>query len=125
MLPLLDLIVVQYRMHAPGKGIIRRISQISEVSRMEDQPLLGELFIWKKEEDKIVKTATPSHILEKIADRTAKTKKEVMKEIKIRQKILEWMNLKDIHSIEEVEEIVHAYYYTPTEILEQVSEELE
>jgi len=124
MLPLLDLIVVQYRMHAPGKGIIRRITQISEVSRMDDQTLLGDLFVWKKEEDAIKQTSTPSHILEKIADRIAKTKKEVMKEIKIRQRVIEWMTLNGIHSSSEVQEIIHRYYYTSTELLEQISEEL-
>ncbi len=124
MLPLLDLIIVQYRMHAPGKGIIRRVVQVSEVSRMEDQTLLGDLFSWKKGEDEIKKTATPSHIIEKLADRIAKTKKDVMKEIKIRQRIIEWMDLTGIHSNSEVEEIVQNYYYNPTEILQRVSEEL-
>ncbi len=124
MLPLLDLILVQYRMHAPGKGIIRRVVQLSEVSRMDDQTLLGDLFIWKKEDDLIQRTSTPSHIIEKLADATAKTKKNVMKEIKIRERIIEWMTLSGIHSNKTVEEIVQKYYYNPTEVLEQVSEEL-
>jgi flagellar protein FlaI len=124
MLPLLDLIVVQYRMHAPGKGIIRRITQVSEVTRMDDQTLLGDLFLWKKEEDKIQKTTTPSHILEDIAEKVARTKKDVIKEIKVRQKILEWMIYKGISDNLKVEEIVHRYYYFPTEVLERVSEEL-
>ncbi|MFH1663356.1 MAG: ATPase, T2SS/T4P/T4SS family [archaeon] len=124
MLPLLDLIVVQYRMHAPGKGVIRRITQICEVSRMDEQTLLGELFVWRKEEDTIKQTSTPAHILEKIADRAAKTKKDVMKEIKIRQRILEWMTLNGIHLNADVQNIIQKYYYNSTELLEQVSEEL-
>jgi len=124
MLPLLDLIVVQYRMHLPGKGIIRRVSQVSEVTRMEEQTLLGDLFIWDKNEDKLKRTTTPSHILEELAEKTARTKKDVMKEIKIRERILEWILLKGLSSNEAIEEITHKYYYNPTEILEQVSEEL-
>ncbi len=124
MLPLLDVIVVQYRMHAPGKGIIRRIAQINEVSRMDEQTLLGELFVWKKEDDIIEKTNTPSHILEKIAGLTAKTKREVMKEIQIRQRVIEWMTLSGINANPDVEKIIQKYYYAPSEILEKVSNEL-
>lgn len=124
MLSLLDLIMVQYRMHAPGKGIIRRVVQVSEVSRMDDQTLLGDLFTWKKEEDLIQRTSTPSHIIEQLADAAARTKREVMKEIKVRQRVIEWMSLSGIHSNEEVEQMVQNYYYNPTEVLEQVSEEL-
>jgi len=124
MLPLLDLIIVQYRMHAPGKGIIRRVVQMSEVSRMDDQVLLGDLFLWKKEEDLIQRTSTPSHIIEKLADAAARTKKDVMKEIKVRERIIEWMSLSGIHGNEDVENMVQKYYYNPTEVLEQVSEEL-
>ncbi|MBU2477387.1 Flp pilus assembly complex ATPase component TadA, partial [Candidatus Micrarchaeota archaeon] len=124
MLPLLDLILVQFRLHFPGKGIIRRVVQVSEVSRMEDQTLLGDLFLWKKEEDLIQKTTTPSHILEKLADRSAKTKRDVMKEIKIRQRILEWAVLNNVSLASDLEEIIHNYYYNPTEVLERVSEEL-
>ncbi|MFH1545453.1 MAG: ATPase, T2SS/T4P/T4SS family [archaeon] len=124
MIPLLDLLVVQYRMYLKDKGIIRRIAQITEISRMEDTVLLGEVYTWRREEDTLRKTDVPSHIIEKLAQETGKTKREVFKEIEIRERILEWMVRKRIRSNPEVEKVIQEYYYNPTSVLERVSEEL-
>ena len=124
MLPLLDLALIQIKMYSKEKGIIRRVSQVLEISRMEDKTLLAELFLWHRERDKIEKTDIPSHALEVLAERTSRTKKEVMREMKIREKILEWMLEKGIRSSPEVEEIIQKYYMEPESILEKVSNEL-
>jgi len=124
MIPLLDLLVVQYRIYSKDKGIIRRISQISEISRMEDTILLGEIYTWNREKDLLERTDIPAHVMEVLADATNHTKKDVMKEIKIRQKILEWMLASNIRTNPEVEKIIQEYYYNPTSILEKVSVDL-
>jgi flagellar protein FlaI len=124
MIPLLDLIVTQQRINTRDKGMIRRVSTISEVGRMEDKALLGDLFVWDQEKDVLKRTDIPSRVIEVLAEKTLNTKKEILKEMKVREKILEWMLLKGIKKTPEVEKTIQSYYFEPTSLLERVSEEL-
>jgi len=124
MIPLLDLIVVQYRMYIKGKGILRRIAQVSEVASMEKQALLSNVFEWNRSVDKIVKTDIPSHIMEKLADKTMRTKKEISREIDVRKKVFDWMLANNIHSTPDVETVIQRYYYDAETILERVAADL-
>ena len=121
---LLDLIVVQYRMYVKGKGILRRVAQVSEVSQMEHQPLLSNVFEWDRKDDIVKRTDVPSRIIEILADKTLRTKKEITREINVRKKILQWMMKNNIRTNQEVETIIQRYYYDPESILEKVASEL-
>jgi flagellar protein FlaI len=124
MLPLLNLILIQHRMYIRGKGIIRRVAQVLEVGRMEEKPLLAELYRWNIDKDTIERTDIPSRVIELLAEKTTATKKAVLREMKVRQKVLEWMLSQNIKSMPEVEKIIQQYYYDPTPLLETVSEDL-
>jgi len=124
MIGLLDLIVVQYRMYIKGKGILRRIAQVSEVSQMGHQPLLSTIYEWDRKDDIVKRTDVPSRIIETLAEKTLRTKKEVMREINVRRRILQWMKKNNIRSNEDVETIIQRYYYDPESILEKVATEL-
>jgi len=121
MLPLLDLIVVQYRQYIKDKGLIRRVAQITEVSRMNDQVLLSNIFEWDRIKDNVRKTDVPARVLETLAEKAGVTKKEIMREISIRQKILEWMLDNGIRTQIEVEKIIQGYYYNPKYVLEKIA----
>ena len=121
---LLDLIIVQYRMYIKGKGILRRIAQVTEVSQMERQPLLSNIFEWDRKDDIVKRTDVPSRIIETLADKTLRTKKEITREINVRKKILQWMQKNNIRTNHEVETIIQRYYYDPEAILEKVASEL-
>lgn len=124
MLPLLDLIVVQYRQYQRDVGIIRRISQVTEISRMNDQVLLSNVFEWDPAKDVIKRTDVPSRVVEVLAEKSGNSKKDVMRELAVRQRILEWMIQKNITTTKEVEKIIQGYYYNPKVILEKVTEGL-
>ncbi len=123
MLPMLNLIVVQDRRYTKDRGLIRRVSHVAELARMEDQVLMSNLYEWDPIKDKIGRTKTPSRIIERMAERTNRTKKEVMEEITVRQAILEWMIKKEITSAPEVEKVIQEYYYSPAKIIDAVSRE--
>ncbi len=120
MLPLLDLILVQSKYYIRGKGIIRRINQITELTSLEGKPLLANIFEWDKKNDEIKRTNIPSHTIELLAERTAKTKKEVLQEIGIRKRILNWLLEHNVTSTPKVETIIQKYYHNPEEILQEV-----
>ncbi|MBS3058672.1 MAG: CpaF family protein [Candidatus Diapherotrites archaeon] len=121
MLPLLDLIVVQYRQYVKDKGMIRRISQVAEISRMDEKVLLSNIFEWDRSNDLVKKTDVPARVLETLAERAGITKKELMREIAVRQKILEWMLENNIREQAEVEKIIQGYYFNPKYILEKIT----
>lgn len=124
MLPLLDLIVVQYRQYQRDVGIIRRISQVTEISRMNEQVLLSNVFEWDPAKDTIKRTDVPSRVIEVLADKSGNTKKDVMRELAVRQRILEWMLQQNISNTKDVEKVIQGYYYNPKVILEKVTEGL-
>lgn len=125
MIPLLDLMVVQYRMYVRGKGILRRIAQVAEVTQMEGKPLISNVYEWDRSEDIIKRSDVPSHTLDVLASKTMKSKKEIIKEINVRKRILEWMMMNNIRSNPEVETIIQRYYYEPETILEKVVFDME
>ncbi len=123
LLPLLDLIVVQYRIYVKGQGIQRRMICVSEVSSMERQALLSNVYEWDRKSDSIRRTDVPSSILEDLANKVLRSKKEVEQEMKIRKSILDWMVRNNMHSYSEVEKIIQQYYYSPEMLLQKVLSE--
>ncbi len=120
MLPLLDLIIVQKRIFSRQRGMLRRVSQVAEVTRMEDQVLLANLFEWDMVKDELKKTDVPSHLIEVLAEKTSQSKKEVMKEIAVRQKIIDFLIQKNITNIADVQNIVQQYYQNPEQVIKLV-----
>ena len=120
MLPLLNLIIVTKRVHH-DEGINRRIAQIAEVTHMESQVLLGNVFELDLKTERVKLTDIPSHVLEILADKTGLSKKDIKREIVVRKKILEWMVKNGIRRNHEVEETVQLYYRNPSKVLTQVS----
>ena len=124
MLPLLDVIVVQQRRYDQNKGLIRRVSEIAEVARLEEKALLASLYVWNPGKDEIVRNDVPSRVFEELSERISKTKKDIMREVKVRQRILEWMLQKGIKDNNDVDGVIQSYYFDPESLLEKVSEEL-
>ena len=81
MLPLLDLVLVHKRTFLPEKGLVRRLAQVSEVSRMDEQVLLANVFEFNSNSDVLARTDVPSSLIEKLASRTGILKKDIQKEI--------------------------------------------
>ncbi len=121
MLPLLDIAVVMFRTFDKEKGIVRRVKEVAEISRMDDKVLLSNIFEWSPKTDKIQRTDVPSATLDDLAQKINLSKKELMNEMLVRQRILEWMLESNIRSNPEVEKIIQKYYSNPSELLKEVS----
>ncbi len=121
MLPLLNLILVHNRIYHPEKGLIRRISQVAEVSRMGEKVLLSNLFEWDYKKDEIKRNDVPSEILQQLSYKTGLSVKAIMNEIEVRKRILEWMLENNIKSHEDVLKTIQSYYYDPDSLLKKIS----
>jgi flagellar protein FlaI len=110
MIPLVDLIIVQHRVQERRKGLLRRVTQVSEVSRVEDLIALNEIYKWNPQTDSIERTELPSQSTEKIARALGVPIPQVMEEIKRRKGILDYLIDKGVHVQEEVSEFMRQFY---------------
>ncbi len=124
MLPLLNLVVVQVKLFLPGKGVVRRVLQIAELSSMGGKPLLAHVFEWDRQLDKLRRTDTPSHVFEVLSEKTSLSKNDLKKELLLRQRILEWMVQNRVSSHQEASEIIQRYYFDPQQLLDQLQNSL-
>lgn len=121
MIPALDAVVMQKRLHHQMEGQTRRITEIAEVTGFEDgQPQLSRIYEWNPKEDEIESTGVPSTIKKNIADFAGVSGKEIEREIKRRATVLEWMREENIRDIYEVGRIVEEYYRDKDSLLNKV-----
>ena len=125
LLPLLDIAIVLARFYTHEQGVIRRVQQVAEVTRMADKVLLSNVFERDPAKDEVHRTDTPSHVLQVLSERTGRSKKEISKELLVRQRILEWMASRKMHDQLECEQVIQQYYLNPAELLERVSQDLQ
>ena len=87
LLPLVDLIIVQQRMNIPGKGLVRRVTEVVEVGYI-DNINFTSIFKWIPEKDEFLSYEIPPTYLDKLAKLTGRTKPDLMKELELRKRIL-------------------------------------
>ncbi|MCX6767371.1 MAG: ATPase, T2SS/T4P/T4SS family [Candidatus Micrarchaeota archaeon] len=110
MIPLVDLIVVQHRVHIRGKGLVRRVTQVSEVSRTEDVVALNEIYRWDPVDDKLERTDLGSQAREKLARATGVDARQVSEEIDKRREIIEYLIEKKLTKQEQVNAFMSEWY---------------
>jgi len=125
MLPLLDMAVVMQRHYDRKYGIMRRIKQVAEIGRMDEQVLLNNIYELDEKKDKTARTSVPSSLVEKLASSAGITKNELKREILIRRRILDFLLEQGIRQREDVEKIVQQYYFSPESVLKRVASHLE
>ncbi len=121
---LLNLIVVLQKVYDPKEGMKRRVMQVAEVTHLDQNVLLSNLFERNPDTDVILRTDTPSHTLQELADISGKSKTRVIQELEVREKILEWMLKHNIRSAVDVEKVIQQYYFDPQSVLELVNQDL-
>lgn len=117
MLPLLDLIVVMQRRFSKEHGMQRRVTQIVELSRMEEKVLFGYLFDYDDAEDRLKRTEIAGSVMDEIASHNSMSRLELNKELKLRERIIDWMLRQGIRKPMEVLEVIESYYYSPDKVL--------
>jgi flagellar protein FlaI len=123
LLPLLDMIVVMQKIQNPEGKLLRRVAQVAEVCHLDQNVLLSNIYEREPETDTLIRTDTPSHLLQSLSEIIGKSKREIIQEIKTRQRIIEWMVRHKITSTENVEQIIQQYYFDASGVLEQVDKE--
>lgn len=89
---------------------MRRITQVSEVSRMEDQIALNDIFEWDPQSDVLKRSGLPSQALEKIAKGCNLGIPEVMNEVKNRKAVLEEMARGGIRLQKDINAFMNKWY---------------
>ncbi len=119
LLPLLNLIVMVHRMYRPDRGIYRRVTQISEVTRMEERVLLADLYKWSPEKDELRREDIPSHNLDLLSKYTGRSRKKLKEELELREVVLRYMS-KEKMGREECRKVINRYYQDKKGLLEEI-----
>ncbi|MFH0972088.1 MAG: ATPase, T2SS/T4P/T4SS family [Candidatus Micrarchaeota archaeon] len=110
MIGALNFVIMQHRLHDRRKGVIRRITEIAEVSQDENElPHLQILYQWDAAKDKLEPTAIPSNFIQMLATFTGLQKSDIYDEIENRKKVLMDLSAKGMRGIEEVCKITQNY----------------
>jgi len=125
MIPLIDIVLVMNRHFSRSKGVIRRITEVAEISGIEkDVVQLGDIYKWKPKEDEVARTEYPILLKEDLADRYSMSKKQLNAELFLREKVLEYMVKKDISDNTRFIEMMHRYNTNPKAVLSKINPKL-
>ncbi len=119
-IPLIDAIVIVSQVYEKGK-FTRKITQVSEISGVETQVLLSDLYTYD------YKTHKSSDILPSVTYRdtlarlTGYPPSEIIIEEERRAKILERLNQLGIRDLKSINEFAKLYYENPEEALKRIN----
>ncbi len=106
----IDIILMQNRIYHPEKGIIRRITEVSEVVGMEMGKIqLNKIYQYDYSLDRLEYTAINSKALNNIASMKGMTMKEITKEIERREKYL-LENMKNKENTADITKLINDYH---------------
>lgn len=121
MLVVLDIIVVVNRFQE-GRISKRRVTHISEVGgMMEDKIQLGSVYSYNAKKRRTEFEKFPAVTMNKIAEIVGLTPKDVINEIRRREKILRYLVRNNITREEDVINFVREYYDDPKKVWKRVS----
>ncbi len=122
LLEALDLIVAMFRDRRTGK---RRIYQVAELipptGRSGETGLtMRVLYRWNPRKDKIEKFQESYRFIKKLEMHTGMTEKEIAKNLKDKENILNWMVKNHVNTVDGVGMLVAEYYRDPENVLKVV-----
>lgn len=120
---LLNMVVVLQKVQDYKEGMKRRVMQVAEVSHIDTNVLLSNVFERNTENDLILRTDTPSHLMQVMSDASGKSKQHIQQEINVREQILTWMLKHNVLEAEKVEKIIQQYYFDPASVVEHVNKD--
>jgi flagellar protein FlaI len=113
------LVVVQHR---DRRKSIRRTYEISELTPGAAGTLTtNRLFLWRPRSDTFELVNKPRRYIEEVNLYTGMTEREINDDLKHRRRIINWMTENGYADIEQVSEVMRAYYNMP-EVLEEALE---
>ncbi|MDD5111061.1 MAG: ATPase, T2SS/T4P/T4SS family [Candidatus Altiarchaeota archaeon] len=121
MMPLINVIVVMNRIYDRRRGMIRRVTQVSEISGIEGEVVqIGDIYTWNMNLDKISRTEFPVMLIDKLAERCNIPKKRIQTELLVREKVLQYMVNNNITGNDEVVSMLHKYHVDPQLVIDDI-----
>jgi len=122
-IPLMNIVLTVRRVHLEKKKgerrAHRRVIYVDEIADYEDY---RNVFKWRPAKDDFVSTLNNSVMLASISEHVGLTRKELIKEIERRKKVLHWMRVRGIRSYKDVANIIAEYYSRPKEFYKRIVE---
>ncbi len=110
MLTPLNFIIMTQRINDRRKGLIRRVTEVAEITGVEDnKPVMQTIYSWEPAKDVIAPTGVPCNYLQMLSRYLGVGKEAVEKELRERQKILKDMVEKGVRKLDEVCAITQSY----------------
>lgn len=121
MISAIDFIIMQNRIYRPDGVSFRRISEVAEVSGIEEGVIqLNKIFEWDPQSDTIKNVGITSKTLTEIANVGGNSLNSLYDEIKNREIVLQHMVNQNIRSIRDVSTVLEMYYLDPQKVLNRI-----
>ncbi len=119
MIPALNLILMQNRLHHKGKTI-RRITEIAEISGSGGTFQLNIIYEWDPKKDVVKPTGVPIILKRKLAELRGIDVSAIDKELERRTKVLEWMLKEGVKGVKKLGALINQYYIDPESFMKRV-----
>ncbi len=111
----LDLVLVQNKFVHNGR-VIRRVTEVAEVTgSIKDTVMMGQVYEWDPKTDLVIRKKehdleTPMLFLDKLSNATKFEKSKILKELDLREAVLNYMLRKGITEVKAVEAVIKRFY---------------
>ena len=121
MISAIDFIIMQNRIYRFDGVSFRRISEVAEVSGIEEGVIqLNKIFEWDPQSDTIKNVGITSKTLTEIANVSGNSLNSLYDEIKNREIVLQHMVNQNIRSIRDVSTVLEMYYLDSQKVLNRI-----
>lgn len=121
MISAIDFIIMQNRIYRSDGVSFRRISEVAEVSGIEEGVIqLNKIFEWDPQSDTIKNVGITSKTLTEIANVGGNSLNSLYDEIKNREIVLQHMVDQNIRSIRDVSTVLEMYYLDSQKVLNRI-----
>lgn len=121
MISAIDFIIMQNRSYRSDGVSFRRISEVAEVSGIEEGVIqLNKIFEWDPQSDTIKNVGITSKTLTEIANVSGNSLNSLYDEIKNREIVLQHMVDQNIRSIRDVSTVLEMYYLDSQKVLNRI-----
>ena len=121
MISAIDFIIMQNRIYRSDGVSFRRISEVAEVSGIEEGVIqLNKIFEWDPQSDTIKNVGINSKTLTEIANVSGNSLNSLYDEIKNREIVLQHMVDQNIRSIRDVSTVLEMYYLDSQKVLNRI-----
>lgn len=121
MISAIDFIIMQNRIYRSDGVSFRRISEVAEVSGIEEGVIqLNKIFEWDPQSDTIKNVGITSKTLTEIANVSGNSLNSLYDEIKNREIVLQHMVDWNIRSIKDVSTVLEMYYLDSQKVLNRI-----